>query len=85
MAPASISFERNGKSLKATVGDVLSMESQELAGLDPSTPPVITNPTLGVVPQPVIQARAGETRYHDHWDAEFSGTNSFVTDFAYEG
>lgn len=85
VAPASISFERNGTSLKATAGDVLSMESEAVAGMDGSTPPLITNPTLGVVPQPVIQARAVDSHYHGHWDAEFSGTNSFVTDFAYEG
>jgi hypothetical protein len=23
--------------------------------------------------------------YHGHWSADFSGTNSFVTDFRYEG
>jgi hypothetical protein len=85
VAPASISFDRNGGSLKATVGDVLSMESDELVGMDGSTAPVITNPLLGAITQPVTQAKAGDVRYHDHWDAEFSGTNSFVTDFAYEG
>lgn len=85
VAPASIAFDRNGGSLKASVGDLLSMESEELVGMDGSTPPVITNPMLGAVPQPVTQAKAGNARYHDHWDAEFSGTNSFVTDFAYEG
>ncbi|MGZ4132195.1 MAG: hypothetical protein ACXVWF_04035, partial [Actinomycetota bacterium] len=83
--PASIAFDRDGGSLKASVADVLSMESEELVGMDGSTPPVITNPMLGAVPQPVTQAKAGNVRYHDHWDAEFSGTNSFVTDFAYEG
>jgi len=82
---ASISFNRNGRSLKATVGDLLSMESEEMVGMDGLHPPVITNPLLGAVAQPVTQAKAGAVRYHDHWDAEFSGTNSFVTDFAYEG
>ncbi len=24
-------------------------------------------------------------RYHGHWSADFSGTNSFITDFRYEG
>ena len=85
IAPASISFDRSGRSLKATVGDVLSMESEEMVGMDGSNPPVITNPLLGVVAQPMTQARAGAVRYSDHWDSEFSGTNSFVTDFAYEG
>lgn len=85
VAPASISFSRSGGSLKATVGDVLSMESEEMVGMDGSNPPVITNPLLGVVTQPVTQARAGAVRYGDHWDTEFSGTNSFITAFAYEG
>ena len=85
VAPASISFDRTGGSLKATVGDLLSMESEEMVGMDGSNPPVITNPLLGAITQPVTQAKAGPVRYHDHWDAEFSDTNSFVTDFAYEG
>lgn len=85
IAPASISFNRDGGSLKATVGDVLSMEAEEMLGMDGLHPPVISNPLLSAVAQPVNQARAGAVRYHGHWDAEFSGTNSFVTDFAYEG
>jgi hypothetical protein len=85
VAPAAISFDRNGGSLKATVGDLLSMESEELVGMDGTNPPVIANPPFGAFTQPVTQAKAGDVRYHHHWDAEFSGTNSFVTDFAYEG
>jgi hypothetical protein len=85
VVPAAISFDRNGRSLKATVGDLISMESEEMVGMDGSNPPVITNPLLGAVTQPVTQAKAGAVRYHDHWDTEFSGTNSFVTNFAYEG
>ena len=50
VAPASISFDRTGGSLKATVGGILSMESEELVGMDGSNPAVITNPLLGVVP-----------------------------------
>lgn len=82
---ASISFDRRGRSLSATVGDLLSMESEEMLGMDGSNPPVISNPLLGVVPQPVTQAKAGAVRYRDHWESEFSGTNSFITDFSYEG
>ena len=82
---ASISFDRRGRSLRATVGDLLSMESEEMLGMDGSSPPVISNPLLGVVAQPVTQAKAGAVRYRDHWESEFSGTNSFITDFAYEG
>jgi len=85
VAPASISFNRRGTSLKATVGDLLSMESEAMVGMDGSNPPVITNPLLSAVTQPMTQARAGAVRYHDHWDTEFSGTNSFITEFAYEG
>jgi hypothetical protein len=85
VGPALISFDRSSGSLKAKVGDLLSMESEEMVGMDGSHPPVITNPLLGVVTQPMTQARAGAVRYSDHWDSEFSGTNSFVTDFAYEG
>ncbi len=85
VSPASISFSRSGGSLKASVGDVLSMEAEQMVGMDQSNPPVITNPLLGAVTQPVNQAKAGDVSYHGHWDTEFSGTNGFVTDFAYEG
>lgn len=85
VVPAKISFERDGDSNKATVGDILSMESIEMVGMDGEHAPIISNPIMGAVAQPVTQAKAGAIRYHDHWDAEFSGTNSFVTDFAYEG
>ena len=51
----------------------------------PTKPPVITNPLLGVITQPATQAKAGDVSYHGHWDVEYSGTNSFVTDFKYEG
>ena len=47
--------------------------------------PVITNPLLIAVTQPMTQAKAGDVSYHDDWDVEYSGTNSFVTDFKYEG
>jgi len=40
---------------------------------------------FGAVPQPVRQARAKDVSYHGHWSADLSGTNSFVTDFRYEG
>ena len=48
-------------------------------------PAVITNAPFGAVTQPVRQARAKDVSYHGHWSADFSGTNSFVTDFRYEG
>ena len=42
-------------------------------------------PVLIAITQPATQAKAGDVGYHGHWDVEYSGTNSFVTDFAYEG
>jgi hypothetical protein len=85
IVPATISFDRTNGSLHAEVGDVLSMEAEEIKGMDGTNPPVITNPILIGITQPATQAKAGDVKYHGHWDAEYSGTNSFVTDFAYEG
>ena len=53
--------------------------------MDGQNSPVITNPLFGAITQPVTQAKAGDVSYHGHWDVEYSGTNSFVTDFKYEG
>jgi hypothetical protein len=85
VAPAPITFERASGSLRAEVSGVLTMQAEELKGMDGATPAVITNPTLGVVTQPVVQGRAGDVSYHGHWDVAFSGTNSFITDFKYQG
>lgn len=85
VAPAAITFDRSNGSLRAEVAGVLSMSAEELKGMDGASAPVITNPLLGVVQQPVTQAKAGDISYHGHWDVEYSGTNSFVTDFKYEG
>jgi hypothetical protein len=56
-----------------------------LPGAAKQTPAVITNAPFGAVTQPVRQATAKDVTYHGHWTADFSGTNSFVTDFRYEG
>jgi hypothetical protein len=85
VAPASITFDRSNGSLRAEVASVLTMSAEELKGMDGENPSVITNPLLGVVTQPTTQAKAGDVSYHGHWDVEYSGTNSFVTDFKYEG
>jgi hypothetical protein len=85
VAPAAISFTRDGRGFSASVEGVYSAEVEELVGMDGSGPGVISNPPMGAVAQPVRQARATSVTYHDHWDTEYSGTNSFVTDFAYEG
>ncbi|HVR76952.1 MAG TPA: DUF1326 domain-containing protein [Acidimicrobiia bacterium] len=85
VAPASITFDRSNGSLRAEVASVLTMSAEELTGMDGENPSVITNPLLGVVTQPTTQAKAGDVSYHGHWDVEYSGTNSFVADFKYEG
>jgi hypothetical protein len=85
VAPAAITFDRSNGSLRAEVAGALSMASEEAQGMDGATAPVITNPFFGALMQPVTQAKAGDVRYHGHWDVEYSGTNSFVSDFRYEG
>jgi hypothetical protein len=85
VAPAAISFDRDGGAFSASVEGVVTAAVEELVGMDGSGPGVISNPPMGAVAQPVRQARATSVTYHDHWDTEYSGTNSFVTDFAYEG
>jgi hypothetical protein len=85
VAPAPISFDRANGSLRAEVAGVLTASAEEMKGMDGQNAPVITNPLLIAVTQPVTQAKAGDVSYHGHWDVEYSGTNSFVTDFKYEG
>ena len=83
--PAAITFEKADGSLHAEVSGALSMSSDQLVGMDGQAPAVITNAPFGAVTQPVRQARSKDVSYHGHWSADFSGTNSFVTDFRYEG
>lgn len=83
--PATITFEKSGRSLRAEVAGVLTMSGEQVVGMDGQEPAVIANAPFGAVAQPVRQATAQDGRYHGHWSAEFSGTNSFVTDFRYEG
>ena len=85
VAPAAITFDRSNGSMRAEVAGTLSMQAEELKGMDGTTSPVITNPLSIAVTQPVTQAKAGNVSYHGHWDAEYSDTNSFVTSFKYEG
>lgn len=84
-APATITFEKEGNSLHAEVAGALAMSSDQLTGMDGEQPAVIANAPFGAVTQPVRQARSKGVSYHGHWTADFSGTNSFVTDFRYEG
>jgi hypothetical protein len=83
--PAAITFEKSDGSLHAEVAGALSMSSDQLTGMDGQGPAVITNAPFGAVTQPVRQATSKDVSYHGHWSADFSGTNSFVTDFRYEG
>jgi hypothetical protein len=85
VTPASITFTKDGANVSATVGDTLSMSAEQLVGMDGTSPAIIENPLLGAVVQPLRQGRVGDVAYHGHWDAEYSGTNSFLTDFKYEG
>jgi hypothetical protein len=83
--PASITFEKAGGSLHAEVADTLSMSSDQVVGMDGEGPAVIANAPFGAVQQPVRQATSKDVSYHGHWSADFTGTNSFVTDFRYQG
>ncbi len=83
--PATIRFEKSNGSLHAEVTGALSMNSDQVAGMDGHEPAVIANAPFSAVTQPVRQARSKDVSYHGHWSADFSGTNSFVTDFRYQG
>jgi hypothetical protein len=83
--PTTITFEKAGGPLHAEVAGALSMSGDQLVGMDGEAPAVIANAPFGAVTQPVRQATAKDVSYHGHWSADFSGTNSFVTDFQYEG
>ena len=83
--PAAITFKKADRSLHAEVSGVLSMSADQIVGMDGQQAAVITNVPFAAVTQPVRQGRSDEVSYHGHWSADFSGTNSFVTDFRYEG
>ena len=83
--PAAITFEKSDGSLHAEVRGKLSMSSEQVVGMDGREPAVLSNVPFGAVTQPVRQGRASEVRYDGHWSVSFSGTNSFITDFRYEG
>ena len=85
VAPATITFKKSNGSLHAEVAGVISMSGNQIVGMDGHSPAVIANAPLGAVAQPVRQGTAKDVSYHGHWSAEFSGTNSFITDFRYEG
>lgn len=80
---APTAFIRSGNRWSASAGDALKMEVEETRGMDDQKPTIITNPPLGAVTQPIRQARSGDVRYDDVWQAAFSGRNGFVTEFRY--
>lgn len=81
----SIEFATEGNGRRVRVGDIGAMAIEQLVGMDGSGPPVITNPMLGAVTQPVRQARSSELRYADTWSFSADGTNGFITEFSYAG
>jgi hypothetical protein len=83
--PATIRFEKSDGSLHAEVAGTLSMSSEQVVGMDGQEPAVIANAPFGAVTQPVRQGTSESVSYQGHWNMSFSGTNSFITDFRYEG
>ena len=83
--PATIRFEKSDGSLHAEVAGTLSMSSEQVVGMDGQEPAVIANAPFGAVTQPVRQGTSENVSYQGHWNMSFSGTNSFITDFRYEG
>ena len=80
---APIAFEKVGGKRRLKIGKVMELESDELTGMDGKTAPVIHNPALGVVPQPVRVAKASRIHYADKWQFDVSGTNGFNSEFKY--
>lgn len=82
---ASIEFGKEAQSRSVKVGDVLEAHVEEIKGMDGKNPAVITNPLLGVVTQPLRQAKAKSVRFAGDWGFSAEETNGFVTEFVYEG
>jgi hypothetical protein len=86
VSPASITFERDGKTRRLSVGDLASAEVAEIVGMDGETAPEIVNPLLGAVAQPVRQARSVAVHYEgEDFAFDTAEGNSFITEFAYQG
>jgi hypothetical protein len=82
---AAITFERDGGTRRLAIGSVASAEVAEIVGMDGANPPVITNPLLGAIAQPVRQARSVSVRYDGAFSFSAEGRNSFIAEFAYAG
>jgi hypothetical protein len=80
---APIRFELDGGRRGVSVGDVLATDVEELKGMDAVNPPVISNPLLGAVTQPLRQAKSGTLAYNGDWTVSSGGTNGFITEFEY--
>jgi hypothetical protein len=78
-----IRFELDGGGRRVSVGEVLEMDVEELKGMDGVGPSVISNPLLGVVTQPIRQAKSGALDYRGDWTANAADTNGFITEFEY--
>jgi hypothetical protein len=81
-----ISFEKTGRKRGLRVGETLEVQGQELVGMDGKNPCVIDNPTVwAMVAQPMRQGKADTILYKGPWKFETNNSNSFVTEFKYEG
>ena len=66
------------------VGEAIDAEVEELTGMSGSGAPVIENPLLAAVAQPLRQARSKYVRYEGEFTFSTAGRNSFTADFVYE-
>jgi hypothetical protein len=79
---APIEFDSTDGGRSVTVGEVMSVEVEQLKGLDGGAG-VIANAPLGAVTQPLLQARAEKLSYRGDWNVSASGSNGFITEFEY--
>jgi hypothetical protein len=81
---APIQFTAIGSRRMLRVGEAIDAEVEELTGMSGSGAPVIENPLLGAVTQPLRQARSKQLRYEGDFSFSTAGRNSFTADFVYE-
>ena len=82
---APIEFTRDGGTRRLRVGDVIEATVSEVTGMDGENAPTIANPLLGVVTQPVRQAKSDHVRFSGHFELDVTERNAFITEFAYAG